>query len=169
MKYDKEQIKELILTDYIDGQLDEKARKEMDAAIARDPKLQEFLAAVRQNAHEPFESLPPAKVPEHVWLNIKDKIEATQQAHEKPLPVLDGFLEQVQAWWTRPRLSLALGSAMAMVLVFMWVGVGRYQGTHVRYNKEKQVEYLMFLADGDAALNGEDITDFDTTIENYFL
>ena len=163
MNYNKEQIKEIILTDYLDGRLDETAKKEIDTVISQDVELTEFLNAVMKSAQEPFNNIQDAQPPEHVWQNIKEQIEGSQTPS-----ILEDFLDRIKILWARPRLSFALGSVATVLIVFLWVGTSQFRNTPVPYNSE-HVENLIFLAGGDI-VDPEDISNgFGTSIEEYFL
>jgi len=167
MKYNKEQIKELILTDYLDGRLSETDKREVDHWIEREPEIREFFEAVKRSSVQPFGSLKDFEPPEEVWLNIKERIE---RADAPGAPsVWDGLVGRIQAVWKKPRLSFTLASAMAVLIIFVWVGVGRFNHLPVDIKGEQQVEYLMFLS-GDGLLeNGDMNNGFGSSIEDYFL
>jgi len=163
MKYSKEQIKELILTDYIDGRLDDATKKEIDALIDQDPELTEFLNAVMKNAQEPFSDVQDVQPPERVWQNIREQIEVSQTPS-----ILEDFLDRIKLLWARPRLSFALGSVATVLIAFLWVGTSQFRNTPAPYNSE-HVENLMYLAGGEM-VDPEDISNgFGTSIEEYFL
>ena len=163
MKYNKEKIKEIILTDYLDNRLDEDKRREIDQIIERDPELKEFYQTVIKTSVEPFEVSNKLEPPEKVWKNIKAEI--TQEAPKKSFELMGDIMF---GWIALPRLPLAIGSSMAILLFVVYFGFIRTQ-VHRNYNTDDQVEYLMLLTNigGDSSV--EQKKGFGTNIENYFL
>ena len=165
MNYNKEQIKELLLTDYLDDQLDSSTRKYIDDRLAKDPELRSFLEAAQKTASAPFLNSSIIEPPEHVWQNIKEEIGFSQQREVEPLGAK--VLSWVRGLSLLPQRSFAFGGLLTICLiVFVWVGTNRFFVTPVQYSSEQQVEYLMFLAEGPTL--GEE-EGFETNIENYFL
>jgi len=163
MKYSKEQIKEIILTDYLDGRLDAKTKLEIDAIIKQDPELSEFLDNVFATAGEPFDKIVHVQPPEHVWQNIKEQIEESRAPS-----ILENLLDRIRLVWARPRLSFAFGSVMTVLIVFLWIGSGQFRGPSSPIAGESNKK-LMLLAGG-GMVDPEDISNgFGTTIEDYFL
>jgi len=71
-----ERIQDLILSDYIDGQVDESNRRLVAEHIEGCSACREFEAAVRAKAVEPFKDARKAEVPVYLWEGIRRKIAA---------------------------------------------------------------------------------------------
>ena len=57
MKYNREQIKELLLTDYLDGQLDDSTKNYIDLCLEKDLELKSFFESVCKMTDEPFRNV----------------------------------------------------------------------------------------------------------------
>jgi len=172
MIYNREQIKEWILTDYLDGQLDVSVKKEIDECIARDPELKALYDEVCAAAGMPLQSEADfdGHPPEQIWKNIKARIETSHiEVEHSSTDVWTKWLEQLGGLWGRPRLSLALGSVMAVLVMVTWIGMGQMRVRPAQYNSSQQMEYLMEMVGADVDMLEEDNGGFDTAIEEYFL
>lgn len=168
MKYNKEKIKEIILTDYLDGRLDKSQKQELEDIIAHDMELQEFLKIAQMTVKEPFQAAKNIQPPDSLWFEIKDKIQQQNQAQEEPNVFV--FLSRLKFFLSKPRLAYAgAGLIVIMFLMFSWFNMLQARTKTAKYNKEKQIEYLMLLASGDMDASEEEQADFGTNIEKYFL
>jgi len=163
MKWDKKRIKDLIVTDLIDGELDEATRKEVEAAIAQDEELQDFYRYVQKNIKEPFDKKTTINPPAEVWQSIEQRLNEEDQKEN----VFDDLLRNIKNLWAKPQVAYSFVGGVTFVIIIGLVLTVGQQTQRVTYDTDKQIEYLMLLVDGTQDENGED--GFDTTIENYFL
>ena len=166
MKRDKEQIKEIILTDYIDGELSPEQKQQIDALIAQDPELQEFLQAVKMSTQTPFENFGRDLPAKHVWENIKEEIAPVGVKATSQSP-LQGIVEQLKHIFSLSFMRYGMAFALILIIVTI-VGVNsRNNEQRMVFQAVEQVEYLTFITD---EVFNDDITmDYGSAIEQYFL
>jgi anti-sigma factor RsiW len=167
MNRDKEKIKDLILTDYLDDQLPAEQKKEIDKAIAQDPELQDFLKMAQESLQKPFEKAPVLETPEYLWRDIKAVIEE-EKNQPSPLNALVDAVRRTFDWlFAIPKPAMALA---AIVLLFsVSIPTKNLIQRHLTHQQEiKRIEYLAFLAEGLQNVD-EERGDLGTSIEEYFL
>lgn len=69
-----EEIREMLLTDYIDGELDADAALVVKRHLASCGSCRAFEASVREAAVEPFKEAPVVAPPAHIWKGIENAI-----------------------------------------------------------------------------------------------
>lgn len=163
-----EHIRELILTDYPDGEMDEERTKQLENHLASCLRCKEFSIAAGRSVIEPFAAAGRRAPPDAVWSRIRDEIAAEKQKERSFLAVLR---ERARSFISIPESSWALGTAMATALMIVAVTVQlklNYRGADT-LNAREQIEYLASLADAprDVSIHGGQ--GFGTVIEEYFL
>jgi hypothetical protein len=163
-----EHVKELILTDYSDGQL-EKAQKtqlEEHLTVCRDCREYELLT--RTATVEPFDNLERHSPPEAAWTRIREQIEE-EQLQENGNPFHD-LIRRIKALLYIPKPVFAVTAATVLLLVVITVlKFPSEDRNFIKGNSDSQVEcinYLMSVFDQET-MNGND--DFGTSIEELFL
>lgn len=152
-----ERVQELLLTDYIDGQLSAEVLREVEEHLDACERCRNFRDDVRRRITAPLKSFEKQSPPEGVWLNIKSAIFEEEQLKEHRFD------------WLRERLStlikpvpvFAIATATAVVLVALFVAAP----WNARYQAPERAS--MLSATGGAGL-GEN-SNFGTAIERYFL
>lgn len=160
------ETQQLIITDYIDGEIDgrEKARIEGHVAVCRE--CRKFYEGAKEVTTGLFNGLDRAEPAEHVWQNIKAEITA---GHERRPAFIRGIFERLRYVFYIPRPAFAVATILTMLLIFGTV-------TRLVYNRAElqapgtaaQIEYFDYVgrtADVQANGNGG----FDTAVEQYFL
>jgi anti-sigma factor RsiW len=159
-------VQDLILTDYLDGQLDAKQEKNVEEHLAQCRQCREFAAAARKVTIDPFANARKIDTPEFLWSRIKDSILAEQQ-EEKTCALAD-FWQRVESFFRVPLPVLARSTIIVLILI---IGtVAQLTFNHKRSARaQEQVDYFGYLADdsGDVTLNGNN--GLGTLIEQYFL
>ncbi len=156
-----EKIQELILTDYLDGEMDAKWKEELEAHVSECSACKEFVTAVGKSAFEPFLKAQIQRPPEHVWNKIKENILSAPQ--EKP-NVLAEIWSHFQNAVLIPKPALAF--AMVLLLI-IGAGTMKHVTNHSQFNTADQVEYFAQVMDSDLTAN--DDTEYGTSVEQYFL
>ena len=161
------QVQKLILTDYLDEQLNSEQKREIEAHIAGCQQCHQFENAAKKFVVEPFKRLERAFPREEVWHKIKREIET-----EKQQLSVAGLIERIKGVFLLPRNVFALITVVvAIVTIFvMFVPLQRNNQEVLTVNTEKQIENLAFLADGIDYYSSEtEDVSYGTTIEEYFL
>lgn len=111
MKCDK--IKELILTDYVDGQLEAAEKVRLEEHLKACSACHEFAQTVQKELVTPFADLDRPEVPPAVWQNIRTAI-APEEDVEPAWSAVIRFLGNLQA--LRPAALLMAGAVIIIAL-----------------------------------------------------
>ena len=166
MKCDK--IQELILTDYIDGQLDSSAKQDIETHLRECSKCREFLLAAEKTTI-PFNELDKVRAPEHIWQAIKSAIEQKRQPFVSNVVV--DFVRNIKSFIILPKPRLAIISALVMI-VLATVIAGQNLSNKTMIIDDYLSEQVLFLESlNQGAINGdsEDYLNLGTSIEEFFL
>ena len=153
-------IEELILTDYIDGNLKAEALREVGAHLASCPNCRK-LAAEAVSAGKLFTGLKKEEPPADLWYKVRAEIAA-----ERGQPVVARALDSVRYFFKQIRPAVAI--AAAVVLIFFILTVTQLMpGKSMIPGAVYQDDILVT-----ASLNNgwdEPEQDFGTSAEQYFL
>ena len=156
-----EHFKDLILTDYIDRQLDKDSAGSLEDHLLDCEDCRAFLKEVKNKAISPFQQAFKEPVPVELWDTIRQGIEHGQE----PGP-LEAFIEHLKGLFVFPRLVPVLASLTLMFLA----GSVTLDKIHVQQAKaQEQGEYLISLLTSSDASSPSDNNDLGTPIEHYFL
>lgn len=154
-------FRDLILTDYLDGELDKEPRERLEAHLSVCPACQAFAREAKERLEVPFKKIKPEKVPEQVWRNIRGQIEA----ESSPRDFIGDIIERV----FRPLLRPQFVPAYIVLFVFFFSGAFMIHD-RVRLVKEtEQGRYLMSTLGMGNGLTGRENANQETPIEEYFL
>lgn len=158
-------IKELIMTDYVDGEASAELQKEVEEHLSTCSQCKQFEQALRQIAVEPFKKAQIIKPPESVWYGIKEAIEEKQS--EGLFVGLKNVLSTIFNL-RKPVVAMAIVAAVIFIAaVFVKLPFNNQHA--VSGYLEEQIDFLSYLdADEINYFNGEYV-DLGTTIEEYFL
>jgi hypothetical protein len=159
-------FKDLILTDYLDGELDKDSTGNLENHLLDCTECRAFLKEVKNNAvifpvscsanvlHQP--------VPGELWDAIKQNIEHDSQV-SSPFP---DFVVKLKGLFVFPRMVPIFAS---LVLTFL-VGSVTLNTIQIHQTKDKdQGEYLVSLLSSTGSSAPSDNNDSGTPIEHYFL
>jgi anti-sigma factor RsiW len=158
-------VQDLILTDYLDGQLGEKQKLKLEEHLGQCRHCQEFVAAARKITIDPFANTKKIDPPAYLWSRIRDSILAEQ---EEKACVLAGFWQRLESVFHIPVPVLARSTIIVFILV-----IGTMAQVTVSHRKaakaQEQMEYYAYLASDadDVSMNGS--KGLGTLIEKYFL
>ena len=156
-----EQFKDLILTDYIDGELKKDLSVSLEAHLLDCSECRDFLREVKSNAVTPFMQIQRQPVPAELWDAVKQGIEDKNQTTD---PVGD-FIAQLKGLLFFPRMVPVFASLVLMLLV----GSVTLNNVQIQQTKaQDQGEYLVSLLTP-AASSSVESNDLGTPIEHYFL
>lgn len=155
-----ERIQEIILTDYLDQELDSRYTKEIELHLADCPSCREFLAISRQTTAEPFAMLKDAPISEKVlWNKIKADI-----APSFSKPQTD-FLSRLKELLSFPRIAFLLPVLMFLII---WSGFFFRPQTPQLAQTQRQEETFDFT--DEYLVSQDDETEgYGSDIEEYFL
>ena len=154
-------IKELITSDYIDGELKGVLKEKVEEHLGKCASCRAYEEVLRKNVALPLRRAEELTPPEEVWSNIKERIESEERVNV--------FLE----WGDRIRDALSLrrpvfAAAVAMTLILIaavFTSVNLSGRNRLNNYLEDQVDYLLSIDIGEA--NGD--VSFGTAIEEYFM
>lgn len=156
------EIQELLLTDYIDGEVDTATRERIERHLLDCPSCLEFARAA-QAAMEPVSQTAVKEVPAHVWNNIEQKLD--QPAGQFNLDWVNKIGFVLEGLISQPRRA----AVFAVILVVAVSGLtviknAARQGSVSKVAENQPVEYFAFLVE-EEDLNGG----YGTAIEEFFL
>jgi len=152
-------FKDLILTDYIDGQLDKNTAGSVQSHLLSCSDCRAFLKEVKMGL-VPFQQAAHLPAPAELWEAVRQGIE---QERINPFEVL---IDRLRGWMVFPRMVPVFAS---LVLMFM-VGSVTVNTVQIQQTKEKeQGEYLVSLLSSSGSSSQGDNNDLGTPIEHYFL
>ncbi|MCD4778944.1 MAG: hypothetical protein K8S27_00130 [Candidatus Omnitrophica bacterium] len=164
MNYDKEKVKQIILTDYLDGRLDADEKRKIDDLIAQHHELQSFYTRAVGCTVKPFEhEREDIVAPVGVWESIEDQLDSLEQRPS----VVDRIFQPFVHFWNQPRIVLS-GGIVVVFLMFVFFFYQQRQKKVVRYNQEAQIEYFILLVETSSSDKLEE-TIIETRLEKYFL
>jgi len=153
-------FKDLILTDYIDGQLDKNAAGGVQSHLRSCRDCAAFLKEVKNTGIVPFQQVSHQPVPSELWDAVRQGIE---QERTNPL---EDLIDRLRGWVAFPRMVPIFAS---LVLMFL-AGSVTVNTVQVQQTKEKeQGEYLVSLLSSSGSSSQGDNNDLGTPIEHYFL
>ena len=161
-------VKELILTDYLDGELDGQRMVQIGQHLASCAVCRKFLTETQKIAVEPFLNAKtgfPSQ--EKVWQNIRERVE---QKQSRSNPFVD-FVTNLKQTFTLPKPAFFLLSSIIVILVV---------SIYLRpLNHTDVIQSISFVQNHDTDLSyavsdfldeeNNDNMDYGTTIEKYFL
>lgn len=157
-----ERIQELILTDYLDGVLENNVRKELEIHLANCPQCLDFAKVARKTAFESFERASKADPPEQVWARIEERIRENYAPSHIEAP---SWLENLKSLFFLPRPALALA---AVLVLFVMAGTIDQIKPRPKALSQSSVEYIVSLVESAADDPVQD-DDFGTDVEQVFL
>lgn len=144
-----ERIKDLILTDYSDGQISAQGRKQVEDHTAHCASCRSLAQRVLKESVAPFQQLTPARCDDFVWQRIKQKLQEPQ-----PPPAGVGVLD-ILGNFLYPFRPLAIAASLVFLLAI---------APMMYSNFTPQQSYLTYVMETDSG--SDDIT---AGVEQYFL
>jgi anti-sigma factor RsiW len=155
-------IQDLILTDYLDGEVSPETKAQIEQHTAECAECRTFLFAALQTTIKPLSNAEKAfEAKEEVWNKIQTQIEEEQVQRPSVLEYLSrGF----KTFFAVPRAGVAF-SAVIIALLTAAIYFQSPQSQVIPYGVGK-AQLITDVADD---LNGDDEESYGTTIESYFL
>lgn len=163
-----EEIQELILTDYLDGEMNDDQKIRMSIHFARCHHCKEFFLKAKESVVEAFAQVDTVTPPEIIWQRVKEAIMTEQQ---KKAGFADTFLEKLKSLLYISKPSFAVLTIITLILV---IGVMAQLGVNhqkvLKGNVEaEKIEAFMYSVETPVGLLMSGDTGFGTSIEEYFL
>lgn len=155
-------FKGLILTDYMDGRLDEASTRKIEDHLLECGECRAFFKEAEKCTQ--FLARPSLRqpVPAELWDAIKQNIEQEDQA----VSPLEGFIDRLKGLIVFPRLVPVFASLILMLLV----GSVTVNTIQIRQAQDReQGEYLVSLLSPAAGSSQAESAEAVTPIEHYFL
>jgi len=163
-------IQEIILTDYIDGQLDDKRKGAIEEHLAHCHHCQELAGIAREGVLKPFINVKKQEVPAIIWDQVREEIVARQERKVVTgTTFLINLLEKIVPVTTFPRPVFALASIATLMLMIGILPQLMMNNPTVKIDEVGQVEYLSLLTDTSGDVPAGESADLGTPIEKYFL
>ncbi|MEA3489380.1 MAG: zf-HC2 domain-containing protein [Candidatus Omnitrophota bacterium] len=156
-------IRKMILTDYIDGELDPGQRKVVEDHIRSCPRCGELLQIVRDAAVDPLKRAERLQPPEETWHGIKGVIEANRP--ESPLSGLRERLREILA--ERKPAFAVLTASILIVIAALVARTYLFDRASLNMYLEEQLSFIDALNNGDRE-NGS-YTDIGIPMEDFLL
>ncbi len=159
-------IKELIITDYVDGEIDLTLRKKIEGHLKVCNQCRQFMQALRQSAIEPFKGAKRNIPPESVWRNIESAIE-----QQRTRNVFGNIIDKIYTLFPVRKPALVVAAIIAIVLIALVIMKPPFDSRNaINAHLNEQVEFLAAINSGyEPAYPDMDYTDLGTSIEEYFL
>jgi anti-sigma factor RsiW len=157
---------EIIITDYIDGQMTNKAKNLIDQHLAQCPACTGYLSNIRKAVVNPFVNVSKDVPDQLLWERIKQNIEEDQQ-QQFEVSLKPNFWERFKLVVHIPRPAFALATVVTMIFLFGSTGQLFLSTPAVKINGQDQMAYLSSLIDEPIAMNNGN--DSQTPIEKVFL
>jgi anti-sigma factor RsiW len=153
-----ERIQELILTDYMDKELDEKLVREVDGHILSCAACREFKRVAEQKAVQPFKAVPStaasAQAPSYIWERVKREVAREGTGRTGILENIFRYLGKIP----RPAVAFAAAAVLIIaVLVARPIAQTRAANDYIA----EQMEFMVRLDMAETNGNGNFFTDTD--------
>jgi len=160
-------VKDLLLTNYIDGETSEELYIQLKEHLDRCKQCSQLESSLRRYAKEPFEEVDQVAVPENIWQEIKDTIEEEQLSKTW----LQDVLDKLRNLTVVPKSVFAVATVVAVMLISVtFIKLLPDKNDLIGDYLYEQADFLSYLA-GDSLedFNGPADSGFGTAIEEYFL
>ncbi len=170
-----EEIKDIIVTDYLDGEVNEEMSRCIESHINKCSNCYQFENMLKLKAVDPFKSMKVSAPADSVWINIKDNIKQGQRVKVKNEgSILDVLLHNARTLFNIKRPVFAVLMLMVVITVgTLFVKTKLNNETESdSFIREYLNEHVEFLTELD--LYGDDYMEmnnfyFHTSIENYLF
>ena len=165
-----EDIRESLLTDYPDGQLNTERVGEIEQHLSSCIQCRKFSDVVCRSLVEPFTGAKKISLPqEKVWHNITQRIKEEQA----PAHLSNPFVEMIHrvrqsVTITRPAFAL-LTITLTALIVMVYFNTMKPGDTDLSQSSESGTKYISYVADELSDHQSDDYVDYGTDIERYFL
>lgn len=158
-------IKDLLLTDYIDGQINSDLKRRIDEHLSRCQDCRDFAAQLNSTVIKPFRESTLVEPPYAVWQGIKEEI-TPQREYEQGL--FRRLRDNLKHIFTAPKPVFAMATALTLIIAAFIFTQVPFNGKKATNNYlQEQIDFLGYLEISEDYTNG--YMSLDTAIEEYFL
>ena len=159
-------IKELIITDYLDGEIDLTLKKEIEGHLKVCNQCRQFVQALRQSAVEPFKDAKRNMPPESVWRNIESAIE-----QQRTKNVFGNIADKIYALFPVRKPAFVVATIITIALIALVIMRPSFDSRNaINAHLNEQIEFLAATNnDYESAYPDMAYTGLGTNIEEYFL
>src|SRR5882672_10339658 len=90
---DCKRFKDLLLTDYLDAQIDPKTKEQIDAHLRMCPECRLFAQEAERDLVTPFKNVQPEEVPVHLWTAIQERLQKETSVSERIRNLMGRWVE----------------------------------------------------------------------------
>jgi len=157
-------VQELILTDYLDNQMEAGEKLFLESHLARCADCREALAAARKVTDELFAGAQQLNPPDFLWQQVKKSIIA--QESKRRSFVADFFARLRPVVYVRKPIFAVAVMIMLVLIAGTTITLRINGGAAV---KSGQIEYSYYSMGEPVDQPVDDEADFGTSVEQYFL
>ncbi len=155
-------IQELILTDYLDGQIDSSTKISIENHFLSCSSCKDFAKEAKEHLVKPFQQALIKEVPSSIWIGIRGEIDNQQYAKS-------GVIDRVKEWLNTLTLPKLVPSLVSFVMI-VFVSSTVYFNQQIKQSKDQETgAYVAYVLTSESGINPMESADFDTPIEKYFL
>ena len=164
-----EDVKELILTDYLDEQLGKEQKTQIEQHLTTCSDCKEYELLTRTAVVEPFNNLEKHNPPEATWNKIREQIEEERPQYEPENSFADLILRIKKFLYIPKPAFVATTIAVLLLVVVTVIKLQPEDQKIVKVSPEKQIECITYLISvfDQETVNVND--DLGTSIEELFL
>jgi predicted anti-sigma-YlaC factor YlaD len=164
---DCKKIKELLMSDYLDGEAACRLKEKIQAHIKVCAGCRDLEQLLLKKARRPFQGYGKEQPPERIWQGIKEAIAQEEACDTAALP--ERAIDFLRNHLFARKPAFALLTVSTFILLAAWFsGAAFYRQRMVKEYITQQSQYLVSL---NGPVNGDldrDM-DFGTSIEQYFF
>ena len=166
MKCDK--VQELILTDYLDGQVNKEQKTNIEKHLASCVLCKKYELAARETVITPFNNTEKLSPPTATWDKVKNQIER-ERRQERTNPFAD-LIRGIKSVFYIPRPAFAVATvAIILITIATVIILPSDKQKIVKLSTEDQIECMTYLLGVFNKESTDDNNDFGTSVEEYFL
>ena len=160
-------IQEAILTDYLDGQMNEKQKLLIDRHLAGCQGCENFLIYVRKNIVGLFTNMEKKIPSEIVWRRIKESL--TAEELKRPSLIV-GFFERLKGVFSIQKPAAIFVTTLTFILVASLMGALYIDNQKIlNYNSQKTIQEIDYYQELFCDVYTTENTSFGTATEENFL
>lgn len=123
--------RELILTDYMDGELSPEMQEEVEAHIKTCVSCSELKKSLLKKAVEPLKLAGKVNPPAYIWQNIRERLASSEEPQAQS--ALSALRERLSKVFVTPRPALAFATATVLVIGLIVASFSMYRAYERSY------------------------------------